>query len=289
MKPLTIAHISDLHFSKFIPSLTQFFSKRWIGNVNLLFARGRVYVPDQLYELPKLFQSLNVDVVFCAGDVSTTSHPQEFALAKDFLQSFQDKDIQTFVVPGNHDQYTRKSYKNQEFYRYFIDEELRDQKVTSKKLSDNWYTLLIDTALATNWISSRGYFQKTIEVELQKTLEKIPKEASIILLNHFPLFQNDSKRKELKRAKELQQLLQKAHPRVKLYLNGHTHRHCIADLRANHYPIVLDSGSTAHKSHGSWNLIHIDESSIEVQPYGIVQGSWQKLVERSEKFSIQQL
>lgn len=287
MKPLNIAHISDLHFSKFVPSLSQFFSKRWIGNLNLLFSRDKTYVSDQLFLLPKKFKELGIDTVIVAGDLSTTSLPEEFGLAKEWTDLLEKQGMKVFLVPGNHDQYTRSAYRNQDFYKFFQNELLASNQVALQRLNDQWWVVLLDTACATSWISSRGSFSEQIEKSLKEVLQRVPEHASIILCNHFPLFQNDSKRKELKGAKRLQKVLLKAHPRIKLYLNGHTHRHCIADLRTNNFPIVLDSGSASHKKIGTWNHIQIRENKIHVQPYRILSDNWQKFDSKSQAFTLQ--
>lgn len=51
MTLLRCAHLSDLHFSEPTWSPSQFFSKRWLGNLNLLLARKKVYTPDNLGSL----------------------------------------------------------------------------------------------------------------------------------------------------------------------------------------------------------------------------------------------
>jgi predicted phosphodiesterase len=88
----------------------------------------------------------------------------------------------------------------------------------------------------------------------------------VILANHFPFFEQESIRKALTRSTQLKQQLARF-SNVKLYLHGHTHRHCIADLRPNNLPIILDSGSTSNRETGSWNLIDISPKNCEVHVY----------------------
>jgi 3',5'-cyclic AMP phosphodiesterase CpdA len=57
------------------------------------------------------------------------------------------------------------------------------------------------------------------------------------------------------------------HPKVKFYLHGHTHRHCIADLRNANLPIVVDSGCTAHEEKGTWNLFTVSENTCSVRAF----------------------
>ncbi len=275
---LRIAQISDLHFSRPTYGFSQFFSKQWIGNLNLLASRQKDYIPNNINLLPELFKDLNVQYVVVCGDVSTTSQRCEFALASHFIQHLAANDATPIVVPGNHDQYTKKAYKQKWFYDFFPSSfsspikkfNLKEHGVAAKFLGDKWWIVTLDTALATSLISSRGCFSPFIEFNLEELLSQIPAQDSVILVNHFPFFQNDSSRKILLRGAELQSVIRKF-PKVKFYLHGHSHRHCIADLRVDGLPVILDSGSTAHRTHGTWNLIDIAPHESSVTAY-----EWQK-------------
>lgn len=274
---LRIAHISDLHFAKPTFSLSQFFSKRWLGNLNLLLSRKQDYLPERLSSLPSLFAELKVDLVLISGDLSTTSLSDEFRLARNFICQIEEKHIPVIALPGNHDHYTKCAYKNRLFYQFFNSQfshgkeeifsfNLKDHKVAAKALPNNWWLVALDTALSTPLISSQGLFSPEAEENLQRLLSLIPSDHSVILANHFPLFPHESPRKTLKRSEPLQNIV-RAFPNIKLYLHGHTHRHCLADLRANHYPIVMDCGSTSHRERGSWNLLTLTPKECEVIVY----------------------
>ncbi len=133
--------------------------------------------------------------------------------------------------------------------------------------------LALDTALATPWVSSRGLFSKEIEKHLRSLLQQIPPDDKIIVVNHFPFFQNESRRKILVRGEALQNVL-KDFPNVKLYLHGHTHRRSVADLRENGLPIVIDCGSTGMGSKVSWNLIDLEKEGVRFQHFESEADSW---------------
>ena len=150
---------------------------------------------------------------------------------------------------------------------------LKDHGIASSPLKKNWWLITLDTARATSWVSSQGYFSEELEQRLEEALSSLPKQDRVILANHFPFFRHDTFRKTLRRAGALRALVQR-HPNIALYIHGHTHRHCIADLRINQFPIILDSGSAAHRDRGSWNLIAIDSSGCSVDAFQW-KGSWQ--------------
>ncbi len=279
MERLRVAHISDLHFGKVTLSPLQFFSKRWIGNLNLALARKRSLAPEKLDSLLTLLQGLRVDLVVVTGDLSTTSLKDEFLKAKEFLSRLENAGIKTVIIPGNHDHYTQRAWKQRRFYDFFPSHEnrgldLRTDGIAVIELNTTWTMVALDTALATALTSSRGLFSPDHEKKLFDALSAIPKSKNIMIINHFPLFQHERSSKILERAPALQETL-KNFSNIRFYLHGHTHNHCIADLRANGLPIILDSGSTADQQRGSWNLIDLLPYSAELQAYHGKLGNWQ--------------
>lgn len=282
---MKLAHISDLHFAKVSFGFSQFFSKHWIGNLNLVAARKRDYLQDHLNPLPDLFKTLGVEYVIISGDLSTTSQHIEFARAANFVRKLKDKGLETVVVPGNHDQYTRKAYRNKWYYDYFdhsfaqgsgvIDSfSLKEHGVSAKSLKNDWWIVALDTAVATSLFSSRGLFSLKVESKLKELLSLIPEHHKVILVNHFPFFQNSNPRVWLERGKELEALIRKF-PNIKFYLHGHSHRHCIADLRVDGLPVICDSGSAPHRERGTWNLLELSPQGFSIDVFKWKE-SWQK-------------
>ncbi|MCK4933961.1 MAG: metallophosphoesterase [Simkaniaceae bacterium] len=271
-KPRRIAHISDLHFSKLSFHIGQIFSKRIIGTLNSLFCRNKAYLNERPFALLDIFEKKQVTDVIISGDLSTTSFEKEFQIAKTFISKLEKLGIRVRVIPGNHDHYTRKAYRKKLFYDYFPKSfaktcpyNLKDHGVTSTPLWENWTLVALDTALATSPYYSTGEFSKTTENNLHALLKTLPKNHKILLLNHFPFFQQDSPRRRLKRGDALRDLIEK-NPNIEIYMHGHTHRHSVADLRKNHLPIIIDSGSTSYKT-GSWNLLDLKENSCDVEVF----------------------
>lgn len=266
MPLLRCAHISDLHFSHPTWTLSQFFSKRWVGNANLLFSRKKEYIQDHFHALIDLFKEKGISHVFITGDLSCTSLDLEFQKAQQFIHALQTAGCQVFQVPGNHDQYTKKAYRSQAFYSFFPSPNLQKDKVAAHKIADQWWIVALDTALSTPLFSASGLFSQDIEQALRHLLTEIPKHHHILLMNHFPLFAQPSLRNSLHRSDALRTLIEQF-PNIRFYLHGHTHRHAIADLRKNGLPIILDSGSIAHIKRSSWNYLEIDTDHARVVSY----------------------
>lgn len=271
------AHISDLHFSKISWNPSQFFSKRWLGNLNLLFCRNQTFDPSRLTTLIPIFHEKKIDSVLITGDLSCTSHEKEFLLAKEFIDCLREQNFKVFALPGNHDQYTQRAFKKQLFYNFFpatygspsdllSSLSLKEDKLTTTYLGEGWWLIGLDTAIATSWWASTGYFSAVLEQKLEMALQAIPSDHRVILINHFPLFSNESPRKSLLRSEALKKLIE-GFPKIKLFLHGHSHRNCIADLRSSNLPIILDSGSPAQKEGGTWNLIDVTPSGCEIEVF----------------------
>ena len=284
---IKIAHISDLHLWKITYNFSQFFSKRWLGNFNLIFFRKKKFSSNQISTLPSLFKKLKINYVIVTGDISSTSLHEEFKLGLNLFNKLKEMGIKPLFLPGNHDSYTKKAHREKSFYKYFnnipgkdnIEQKysLKEDGVEAHILDNSLWYVGIDCTLATHLMSSRGLFSAEIEKNLKSLLSSIPKKDNIIVANHFPFRMTTSPRKALKKAGHLKKIL-KRYSNIKLFLHGHTHHHNILDLREKHLPIVLDSGSTAHNQVGKWNLLEINNNSCNIQVFDWIknQNKWKE-------------
>lgn len=269
MSSLRIAHLSDLHFGYVTKSLTQFLSKRWIGNLNLLLFRRRSYKSDHFLYLPKLLKSLKVDSICFTGDFTATSLPEEFQLAKTFLSSFS---IPYFTLPGNHDCYTKQSEKSQEFYRFFppkngiLGHNLGTDRVFCTQIKDNFFWLALDCAVATPPFNAYGIFTEEMREKTEAILTSLSPKDQIIMGCHFPLFSSNRPTHELKNSEKLRDLLKKW-PQIKVYLHGHDHKPYIIDKRKEGLPLVLNSGCSAIQENGGFYLIDFSDKAYHVQHF----------------------
>jgi 3',5'-cyclic AMP phosphodiesterase CpdA len=259
---MRIAHLSDFHFTKLTINPLRLFPKRIFGHLNWLIHRKKTFDHQQLECLPDLFRALDVDLILFAGDFTTTAMKEEFIEAKKWVDKMA---IPFIAIPGNHDKYTKRSVGR--FEQYF-------EPLKAHSIGNNWWVLPIDTTCPNPIRSARGIFSN--KEALEKQIAQIP--GNIILLNHYPFFQQESADRSLSGGEELEELIRR-NPKIKLYPHGHTHRHSIADLRVDNLPIILDSGCCSSKK-GSWNLIDLTEEDCKVTPY-FWQNGW-KPSERKE-------
>ncbi|HSX13741.1 MAG TPA: metallophosphoesterase [Chlamydiales bacterium] len=246
---MRIAHLSDIHFTQLTFNPLRLFPKRIFGHLNWLIHRRKYFNHQMIDLLPNLFRELHVDLVLFAGDFTSSSLHSEFMIAKKWMSKLP---IPWIAIPGNHDHYTRTSAHR--YYQYF-------ESLKPHPIGNNWWVIPMDTTCPNPIRSSKGIFSNA--AQLEELLNQIS--GNVILLNHYPFFQQESKDRSLEGGEELEQLIRK-HPKIKLYLHGHTHRHSIADLQVDNLPIILDSGSCSLRK-GSWNLIDLSEDGCNVTPY----------------------
>jgi len=265
---MRIAQVSDFHFTRLTWNPSRLFSKRILGNLSWLFSRKNNFSSDQLEPLPQIFSKLGVDLVLLGGDFTTTALSSEFEIAEQFIKKIKQPWI---AIPGNHDHYTKRAYRTHRYYNYFSNStpegpyRLAEHGLEIHILSPEWTLIAMDTAHATSLISSAGLLSLQLETHLEKALQSIS--SSTLLFNHYPfLSNNDKPRHSLQRGEALEKLLTR-HPKVRLYLHGHTHHRAIADLQPSNLPVVLDSGSAAQSHDGSWNLIDLGSSGCTVTGY----------------------
>lgn len=261
---MRIAHLSDTHFSRFTWNPSQFLSKRWMGNFNFQLFRKGTYQTEHLWHIPDLLATLKVDAVFITGDFSSTSLDEEFEEGKKFVQAFQKKGLPTYVLPGNHDCYTRQAERDRRFYDFYPSQDLRAKRVECIPLKKGWWYIGLDCAVAGPLLCAYGHFFEETEQALIEALTAIPPQDRVILCNHFPLFPAGRPFHDLKRVQALQKTLQRF-PQPVLYLHGHDHQYYIVDKQKEGFPLTLNSGSCAHRPNGTFFIIDLFEKECLVQ------------------------
>jgi len=289
---MRIVQISDLHFTRNTWNPLRFCSKRLAGIVNWFLFRQKWFSHEPLLALPSLLKSLDVDLILVCGDLTSTSLPREFEQAKDFFNQIPQHKL---FIPGNHDQYTHGSHREKRFYRFFQNTpstiqhplqffSLSQHGIEVHPLMPSWWCVALDTALPTSLTSSNGLFSSALEKYLEEVLQSLPIDDHVMVVNHFPFFENDLSLHRLIRGESLRAILERA-PNVRLYLHGHTHRHTIADLRANNLPLILDSGCPIQKPHSTWNLIDCTNQGCTVKGYQWNGQEWTVFKEHSFNWS----
>ncbi len=282
---MKLVHISDIHFSKISFAIGNLFSKRILGTCNLLLKRKRAFQQEYLFSLLSFFDSEKIDALIITGDLTSTSLDEEFLLARTFLQEIQKRNMRLFLLPGNHDVYTKESFEKKSFYRFFAPfcdlSALCKEGISSTALDEKWQILCLDCAIATSLFSSRGHFSSILEEKLDAILQPL-RDRFILIAQHFPFSDKISRRKILERNDPLKKILRK-YPQVKIYLHGHTHISSCEDLRYQHLPISIGAGSVTKKKGAYFNLLETTPSGCTLSTFRCVGEGW-KMQKKNQLF-----
>lgn len=267
---MKLAHISDLHCFSFNFSPWQFFSKRWIGNFHGFFLRRFDHDKAFIEAFANHLQKENYTHLIISGDVTTSGHRQELLQAKSYIDDLSKIVPNTYLIPGNHDSYIKFDERSKIFFKifssYFQDSlgSLSQKKVARQTLSEDIDLVLIDASIACPFYLSQGLYTMSHDIELNRILEKNNPKKLTLVVNHFPLFQCDTKNRSLLGSRLLVDTL-KSFEGTTLYLSGHTHRSSLADLRKSSLPILADSGSLSMRKRPTFTAIEFNKERLSLK------------------------
>ena len=276
---MKIAQLSDIHFFKNNLNFRTFFSKTLLATLNYYFNRKKNKVDFDIYEIPKLLKEKGVSHIIITGDFTTTSNKYEYALAKKFLDYLNNEGFKTFIIPGNHDTYTKKASLSKRFHEKLkTPKTFKEKSIIYEDFGEGFKWIGLDTTLATPLWSSQGLFSKTLEGKLIKLLDSIPKEQPLILINQFPIETRKHMpfRHQMLRYKRLKEIVE-SYPNIKLYIFGHTHLSEIIEGK----PLKLNSGSLTLTKGGSFHIMDLSKEKVDIEVYSHKTGSWE-LVENKK-------
>lgn len=267
-----LAHLSDIHFFHFCKSPLQFFSKRFIGNLNSYFTRRPIHNPHLAYQVIDSLKKLGVSHLLITGDYTTTGSKKELGYLKNYLEFLKTQGFTVYTIPGNHDVYTKTCGQKKKFYsqvgslaRLQGDTEhcLSNERVASFPLFDRCRLVLADCSYATPFYKSTGIFSEEVEKSLTGLLSELPSDAVIILAVHYPYDSYKFPTAHLERGNRLGKIIEND-PRIRLYLHGHRHT---AEIMTKKGHMVIDSGSISLLEGSSFNLLTISTDRLEAQLY----------------------
>lgn len=253
MPPLTVLHVSDLHF-------------------------GRPAVPAQIEAIEALIQAERFDVVAISGDLSQRSRAGEFQRAAVFLRDAQ-RVSRTMVVPGNHDVAWWRAplgvrdqgllYEN---YRAYVSPDLepvmRVQGATFVGLNTSHGVTLRTLTWNLRDVSIIGDVTRDQLVRLRRELEDArADDARVVVMHHNPVKGELSQRHGLKNTRKI--LGAFADMGVDLVLCGHDHQEAIHYIEHTKKGTVISTaGTVSSRSRGgrpsSMNVISIAPEGIDV-------------------------
>lgn len=238
----TLVHISDLHFGRVDPALTE--------------------------PLLQQIHDLNPDLVVVSGDLTQRARTHQFLEARDFLARISQPKI---VVPGNHDV---PAYN---LFRRFLDPLHRYRRyITEDRLPS-----FVDDEIAVFGFNStlslttkHGRLRESDIAFACARLTQMPSQiVRIVVLHHpFDLPPNNSERDLLRHATSAMQAL--AGCRIDLILSGHLHLSHVSETAqryriAGHSAVVVQAGTALsirqRGESNSFNVLRLAPNQWEIE------------------------
>ncbi|WP_022853612.1 metallophosphoesterase family protein [Thermodesulfatator atlanticus] len=218
-----VIHFSDLHLSVEAPPPRKLLGRRALGFLRWKLSRGRKHSLEPLMALQKWLAAAQVSQVVITGDLVHLGLPEEFSLAKDFLERLGPPE-KIFLVPGNHDFYVPEPFEKTfaKWSPYLHLDESRDYPTVLKK--EHYALIGLDTTCPNVPPFAMGELGDKQLARLKDVLKTL-REAGlvrILALHHPPLPGMISTLKALKETTELAELLREEGLEIVLF--GHTHK-----------------------------------------------------------------
>ncbi len=276
-----VLHIADLHFwkLKFNP-FTQL-NKRALGNLNLLVRRRHEFVMKSAEANLDYVKTVGVSDAIFTGDFTTTSLPEEFALARVFMERAKDIGLRPVAIPGNHDVYTFAAKRKDAFQYYLGDWTRGDALPALYHLPGGTPVILVPT-VCPNLLSSKGTIRPEEIAKMRALLETV--DAPVLVAGHYPLLTETSAYtltpgRRLRGADTLRRALGDSGKTV-LYVCGHVHRFSYvadpeyANLRHLTTGTFFGRNHAQHRD-GEFSEIHVGDTEWTVFNH-IHDGEWRR-------------
>ena len=284
-----LAHLSDPHLSPMPrPRLVDLMGKRAVGYFNWRARRSIHHNVDSLSALVADMQKRGFDHLAVTGDLVNLGLPDEYAVARRFLESLGPGD-RVSMVPGNHDAYVRgTALLHVDLWKEYIagDEPAQKTSIAGAafpylRRRGDLAIIGLSTAIPTAPFLATGRLGKAQLMEFEHLL-KITKEEHrfrVVLIHHPPVGRH-APHEVLTDARAFRAIV--AREGAELVLHGHKHKamlHTIAgqdrEVTVVGVPSASNPGSNPERG-GAYNVYRVSGKAgawaCEMESYGFAPG-----------------
>lgn len=280
-----LAHLSDPHLSPMPrPRLVDLIGKRAVGYFNWRTNRGAHHSPDFLSTLVADMKNRGFDHLAVTGDLVNLGLPDEYGLARRFLESLGAPD-RVSMVPGNHDAYVRgTALLHLDMWKDYI---AGDESAERANVSGAAFPYLrrrgdlaiigLSTAIPTAPFLATGKLGKAQLLEFEHLLKAMKEENRFrVVLIHHPPAGRHSPHEVLTDAKAFCAVI--GREGAELVLHGHKHKAMMqkiagpgGNVNVIGVPSASNPGSNPERG-GAYNIYRIGGKagawSCELESYG---------------------
>ncbi len=282
-----LAHLSDPHLSPMPrPKLRDLMGKRAVGYFNWRSNRGAHHSPDFLSTLVADMKARGFDHLAVTGDLVNLGLPDEYGLARRFLESLGSGD-RVSMVPGNHDAYVRgTALLHIDMWKEYI---AGDEAAAKANLSGAAFPYLrrrgdiaiigLSTAIPTAPFLATGKLGKAQLREFERLLKLTKEEGRFrtVLIHHPPVGRH-SPHEVLTDARDFRAIV--AREGAELVLHGHKHKAMMQKIATPDgavnvigVPSSSNPGASPERG-GAYNLYRIGGKpgawTCDMESYGFV-------------------
>ena len=267
----TLLHIADLHFWQVVRNPLQLMNKRFLGNLNVAFRRGRDFDMAQAEPFADKAASLNVSQALLTGDFSSTATESELAMGAAFTKGIEGRGIEVHVLPGNHDFYTFESQRKKRFEKHF-DAWLPEEHFPARRTLSGGTPLVLVPTVCPNLLSSKG---RITGDELNAVAERLQECSSpLVVAGHYPVLNETAAyrtttSRRLRNAQALRETLGDSGKTI-LYVAGHVHRFSITQDNKYSNLAHLTTGAFFHRRRATGIRGEFSEIRVYDGDFGVI-------------------
>ncbi len=228
-QPLRALHIGDLHFWDIPLNPMAYLGKRAAGVGNLIYKRSRQFRKAIAPQLASRVTELDVDTILFSGDFSTTSLASEFAQATRVFEPVVENTNSkvAYVVPGNHDCYTKSDLGAEKFARCLPAPFIPVRGIEFVMLNQGVGMVAINATTSNGMDSFGRITEEHLQFAREKVLPAQDQFKALWILCHFPAEEppgvlRHDRGDQLRGSEPLLDLLKEI-PQPKFWLHGHHH------------------------------------------------------------------
>lgn len=282
----TLAHLSDVHLAtRGGFGLRHWRLKRILGYLNWLRGRKHTFARRTVDLLVADMQKQGPDHVVVTGDLVNFGLPAEYIAAHEWLESLGEA-RQVTVVPGNHDIYVPlRSEPGVNRWRGFMSPDSFGETFAGiadtgregfpfvRRLAAGIALVGLNSAEPTPLFVAAGSLGDAQRARVAEILDRLGREGMVrvVLIHHPPLPGQAPRRRALRDAGALQQILKEVG--AELILHGHNHKNSLvwADGPGFRIPVLgiaaagLSVAASPGGALGRYNLISFKETAQEME------------------------
>ncbi|MFT0892395.1 metallophosphoesterase family protein [Pseudochelatococcus sp. G4_1912] len=276
---MLIAHLSDAHIGPLpTPRFRDLLGKRLTGYMNWHRSRWRTHDMDLLDRILADISAHKPDHIAMTGDIANIGLPDEFPLARDFLEKLGSPLTVSFV-PGNHDAYVSEAISpmHNALGAWMTGDERDGDKEDPKqscchfpyvKQSNGVALIGLCSGIPTFPFFATGILGNTQLRALETLLARLGREGFCrVVMVHHPPYRNGAKfTRRLTDARAFEQVLAKTG--AELVLHGHNHRTMFATIPGPHGSLVPILGAPSASAIKGTDDHRAGYHLIDIQPDG---------------------